>query len=117
MDLRRGGAVDELAGDKVGGNQLGADGQDSIGGDLELDELALGLNTGLGEMTQHGYGDILGGAIRASDLEGCVSMSFLVQDLDNLALLKLFGVRLTREGEGGQRFQVLVLFFLMVMGF
>lgn len=73
----------------MGGNQLGANGQDGIGGDLELDKLALGLNTGLGEMTQHGHGNILGGAIRASDLESCVSMSFLVQDLDNLTLLKL----------------------------
>lgn len=116
MDLRRGRAVDELAGDKVGGNQLGADGQDGIGSDLELDELALRLNTGLGEMTQHRHGDILGSAIRASDLESCVSVSFLVQHLDNLALLKLFGVHSTREGERRQRFQVLVLLFLMMMG-
>jgi hypothetical protein len=59
-------------------------------------------------MAHHGLGHILGGAIRASDLEGCVSMCFLVQDLDNLALLKLFGVDLTRE-DGRQGFRMLVL--------
>ena len=86
---RRADDVDELADHEVAGHQLGADFEDGILGDAELDELLLRLDLRLGEMAAHRLGDVLHLGLAVAELHRDVLVLLFRADGDDLQIVHL----------------------------
>ena len=87
--MRRAADIDELADDEVVGGELGADRDQRVIADAELDDLALGLDLGDGEMAALSLRDVLDLGQARPELHGDIAVLLDRAMSDDLAVIEL----------------------------
>ena len=80
--------VDQLAGDEMVGGELGADVEQRVLGDAELDQLRLGLDLGLAEMAALRLGQVLGLGRAGAELDGGIAVALRLAAADDLDIVE-----------------------------
>ena len=80
--------VDQLAGDEMVGGDLGADVEQRVLVDAELDDLRLGLHLGLAEMAALRLGKVLRLGRAGAELDGVIAVAALLAAGDDLQIVE-----------------------------